>query len=338
MSARGAIATDFVSTLLSSTGSWVALPAVVVTAIVPDAAAMNVLVQVMTEVGVNGLAAAVQICVAPAGKPVSAQVGAAALLGPRLLHTPLTVTDCPAMTVAGNVVTAFMSAKGTTMSESVSVLLAMFGSNVALVVVPVTLIVPVVGAVKLTLHEILSPTARAATGDDGKQVTIAPAGSPETTQVTVVAVLGPPLVQVTLPVTVEPASGLVGKPVTATAISATAVTPSGLVSTLFAVMSSCVRLRAVVLILSAPLTGATKVLVQVIVAFTASVVGSGSGVQLCCAPGGRPLKTQLGVSAMLGPKLVQTPLTVTTSPTLGASAGTVVTAAISAFGTVPMED
>lgn len=91
-------------------------------------------------------------------------------------------------------------------------------------------------------------------------------------------------------------------------------------------------LPAVVEILSGPLAGAIKVLVQVIVPLTVRGLGTGEGVQLWVAPAGRPLKLQVAKVATLGPALVQTPDTVTLCPAL-ALVGTVVSACISACGT-----
>jgi hypothetical protein len=186
----------------------------------------------------------------------------------------------PAVTVAGNVVTARMSASGVITSVLLAELFATLGSSVALVALTTTVTEPLAGAVKLTLHTMLSPTAKAGSGDPARQVTMAPAGKPDTTHEAVAALLGPAFRQVAVPVTVEPATGLVGKPLSVATKSASATIPKGRVSTLLAVTSSCVRLPAVVLMLSPPLAGAGKVLVQVIVSPMTNTAGSGSGEQL----------------------------------------------------------
>jgi hypothetical protein len=176
----------------------------------------------------------------------------------------------------------------------------------------------------------LAPTAKLAAGLVGVQVTVAPAGSPVGTQLALAAVLGPLLVQVTVPVTVLPALALAGKPLTAAAMSACGVIGSDLVSVLLLLFGSAVVLPAVVVMFSGPLAGAVNVLVQVMLAPTASGSGTGFGVQLCVAPAGRPVNTQVGAAAALGPALVQVPLTVTLCPA-SALAGTVVTAPMSAM-------
>jgi hypothetical protein len=96
MSAWGVTGKDLVSTLFSKSGmgSGVVEPAVVVMLKGPLAGDTKVLVQVMAlpRGKLAGMGLGVQLCVAPAGKPLKAQVGAAAALGPALVHTPLTVT------------------------------------------------------------------------------------------------------------------------------------------------------------------------------------------------------------------------------------------------------
>ena len=210
------------------------------------------------------------------------------------------------------------------------------GSAVVVVAVPVTVIVPLGGAVKLTLQVMLAPAPSIAVGDDGEQTTVAPAGKPLTAQPALAATLGPRLVQVTVPVTTEPAGGLLGKPLMIACMSACGVMTIGLVSTLFDGFGSAVMLPAVVLMLSVPLAGAVNVLVQVIVALTAKGSGIGSGRQLCVAPGGNPLNTHVGVAAGPGPAFVQVPLTVTDCPA-NTLAGAVVTACISACATIPTD-
>jgi hypothetical protein len=86
ISADGVTAIVLLSALFDGAGSWVLLPAVVVMLTTPDAGAVKVLVQVMTELGANGTTAGEQLCVAPAGRPASEQLGAAASLGPALTH------------------------------------------------------------------------------------------------------------------------------------------------------------------------------------------------------------------------------------------------------------
>ncbi len=123
--------------------------------------------------------------------------------------------------------------------------------------------------------------------------------------------LGPLLVQVTTPVTVDPAGAVAGNPDTKACISASGVTDRGCVSTLLLGAGSGVALPAVVVILSVPDAGAVNVPEHVTLFPTASGLGIGFGMQVCVAPDGNPLSTQLGAAAALGPALMQVPLTVT---------------------------
>jgi hypothetical protein len=94
ISACGVITSGSVAVLLPATGSAVVVLVVAVMLSVPLAGALNVLVQVTKPpVGKgSGVGLGSHDTVAPGGKPVSAQVGANALLGPALVHTPVTVT------------------------------------------------------------------------------------------------------------------------------------------------------------------------------------------------------------------------------------------------------
>jgi hypothetical protein len=323
--------------LFEGAGSCVLVPALVVMLKLPEAGARKVLVQVMTEPLTKGLAGAVHDWVAPTGRPFKTQPGAAASLGPLFVQVPLTVTLCPAFKGGSATVLPTMSAWGVTMTGSVSTLFTELGSKVMLLALPLTLTVPVIGAVNCTLHTMLDPTARVVAGVDGTQFTVAPTGKPETTQLAVAAMLGPLLIHVTVPLTVLPAGALVGRPATDAAMSAAGVIPRGLVSTLFSGTSSCVSEPAVVLMFKLPDAGTVKVLVHVITALAANTAGKGSGVQLWVAPGGKPESAQVGVVAPLTPLLVQVPLTVITSPALGVTAGKVVAACMSALGTTPKE-
>jgi hypothetical protein len=255
-----------VSALLAGTGSAVALPAVVVMFKVPLAGAVNVEVHVIDCPTASGLGAGagVQVCVAPVGKPLNAQVGEAAALGPALVHTPLTVTGCPAVALAGTEVTARISACGVTVAVLCAVLLGLLGSDVLVVAVPVTVTEPLAGTGYDTAQVIALPTASEGTGLLGVQFTVAPGGKPPTAQLALAAALGPLLVQVTVPLAVLPAGGLAGKPLTAAAMSATCVTAIGSVSVLLAGVGSAVPLPAVVVMFNAPLVGAVKLAVQVI--------------------------------------------------------------------------
>lgn len=152
MSACGTIVIGALLTLLPVFGSVVLLPAVVVMLSGPLAGAVNVLVHVIVAPTANGFGAGfgVQVCVAPAGKPLNAHVGALATLGPAFVHVPLTVTGCPALTLPGTVVADCMSACGTTTSGVVATLLPGTGSAVLVLAVPVTVTVPLAGATKLT--------------------------------------------------------------------------------------------------------------------------------------------------------------------------------------------
>ena len=163
----------------------------------------------------------------------------------------------------------------------------------------------------------------------GKQTATAPDGSEFAVHVAPGAGLGPLLVQVSTPLTVEPADADTGKPDTTACMSATGTTDSGCVSTLLVGAGSAVTLPAVVVMLSEPTAGAAKVLEQVMLAPTASGLGTGLGRQVCVAPTGNPLNTQVGAAAGLGPALLQVPLTVTACPATG-FAGTVVAATMSA--------
>jgi hypothetical protein len=149
MSACGTTGIDLVSVLLLLTGSAVVVPAVVVMLKGPLAGAVKVDVQLMLLPSARGLGTGlgVQVWVAPAGKPLRAQVGAAAALGPLLLQVPLTVTGCPAVALVGTVVTAAMSACGTTLVLACALLLAVLGSAVLLPAVPVTVMAPLAGVV-----------------------------------------------------------------------------------------------------------------------------------------------------------------------------------------------
>jgi hypothetical protein len=254
-----------------------------------------------------------------------------------LVHSPLTVMVAPAGAAGKGKVLPTMSAWGVITTANGASLFSGVLSSVALPALPRTLTGPEFGAVKLTRHTKLAPTAREAAGDSGVQVTVALTGKPDTRQVAVVATLGPLFKQVTVPVTVLPARAVAGNPLTVAAMSATGVMPRALLSTLFNGVLSCVKEPAVVLIVKPAPAGATKVLLHVIVASTSSTKGVGDGKQDCVAPGGKPESAQVGVTARLGPLLVQTPLTVTVSPALGMTAGTVVTACMSAIGTIPKD-
>jgi hypothetical protein len=149
MSACGTTGKGLVSVLLPLLGSAVVVPAVVVMLRGPLAGVVKVEVQVMLLPSAKGLGTGlgIQVWVAPAGKPLRAQVGAAAALGPLFVQLPLTVTGCPAVALAGTVVTAAMSACGTTLVLACALLLAVLGSAVLLPAVPVTVMAPLAGTV-----------------------------------------------------------------------------------------------------------------------------------------------------------------------------------------------
>lgn len=88
------------------------------------------------------------------------------------------------------------------------------------------------------------------------------------------------MVHVRVPVAVLPASRLLTKPLNLAPMSACKAMPRGTVWALLAVTSSCVRLPAVVEMLSAPPLGVMKVLLQLMLSPMAKVLGSGLGVQL----------------------------------------------------------
>lgn len=338
ISDTGDTANGRVSVLLGATGSGVALPAVVVMLSVPLAGAVKVDEHVIDCPTANGLGSGLgaQVCVAPPGRPDSAQAGEAAALGPALVHTPLTVTGWPAVTLGGTLVVARMSACGVTVAGACAVLLALLGSAVLVPAVPVTVTVPEAGTGYDTAQLIALPTGSEDTGELGVQFTLAPGGSPPTLQVALAAALGPLLVQVTVPVAVLPAAGLVGKPLTAAAMSACGVTAIGRAVTLLAVFGSDVVEPAVVLTFSAPLVGAVKLALQVILWPTGNGLGAGLGVQVCGVPGGRPESAQVGAAAGLGPLLVHTPLTFTVWPAVTV-AGAVVVDCMSACSAIAVD-
>ena len=311
MSAVGAGPIARVSTLFAGKGSAVKDPAVVMMASVPLAGAGKVLVHVITPPTASGLAAAEQRCTAPTGKPLRAQLGVAAALGPLLVQVPLTVTGCPATVDAGTVVTAAMSACGTTPTDCCATLFPGVGSAVDDPAVPVTVTPPLPGTTNVAVQTILEPTASETTGCTGTHATVALGGKPATAQVALSAALGPALTQVTVPVTVEPALGFAGNPATVACMSACGTISSGFTSMLLFINGSAVLLPAVVVIFSVPLAGATKVLLQTMLEPTASGLGATLGTQLCVAPAGSPLRTHVAAAAGLGPKLVHVPDTVT---------------------------
>lgn len=149
ISAWGTTVMGLVSVSLATTGSAVALPAVVVMFKGPPAGAVKLAVQVMAAPSARaaGKGLGVQLCVVPAGSPVNTQVGVAALLGPLLVQMPDTVTLWPALTLADTVVAAAMSARGTMLLACWAVLLAGKGSALVLPAVPTTVTVPLAGAV-----------------------------------------------------------------------------------------------------------------------------------------------------------------------------------------------
>jgi hypothetical protein len=149
MSACGTTGSGLVSVLLPLLGSAVLVPAVVVMLKGPLAGVVKVLVQVILLPTARGLGTGlgVQLWVAPAGNPLRAQVGAVAGLTPLLVQLPLTVTGWPAVALAGTVVTATMSACGTTLVLACALLLAVLGSAVVLPAVAVTVMAPLAGVV-----------------------------------------------------------------------------------------------------------------------------------------------------------------------------------------------
>ncbi len=316
MSACGTTAMGRVLTLLPALGSAVELPAVVVMLSGPDAGALNVLVHVTDEPIASGFGTGFgrQDWVAPGGSPLRLQDGAAALLGPLLVHVPDTVTGCPAATDEGTVVVAAMSACGTLPTDCCAVLFDGMGSAVVLPAVPVTVTPPLAGTVKLTAHTTDALTANGLGAGFGKQFTVAPAGTVVTAHVGAADGLGPLLVHVTVPETVLPAGAVAGKPATVACISACGITVTGVVAVLFSGNGSGVVLLAVAMMLSVPVAGAVNVLVQLMLAPRGSGSGTGLGVQVCVAPAGKPLNAHVGADAAEGPALVQVPLTVTGCP------------------------
>jgi hypothetical protein len=337
MSASGSTLSVLVSVLLAATGSGVLEPAVVVMLSEPPAAgAAKVEVQVIDWPTGSGLVVGAHDCVAPPGKPLSAQVGAAAALGPALVQVPVTVIDWPAVADVGSVVAACMSARAATVTGVCAVLFAATGSAVCEPAVPVTVRLPLAGTGYETLQTIALPAGSEAAGTAGAQLTAAPGGRPLAAQVALLAALGPLLVQVSVPVAVLPAAGLGAKPVRAAAMSACGAMVIGFASVLLALLGSAVPEPAFVVIASGPLAGAVKLALQVIAWPTANGFGAGAGVQVCGVPAGRPLSAHVGEAAGLGPALVQTPLTLIVWPAF-ALAGAVVAACMSACGTTDDE-
>lgn len=156
-----------------------------------------------------------------------------------------------------------------------------------------------------------SPAARLATGGVGVQLIVASAGRPVTVQLASVAADGPWLLQVMVPETVLPTAAVGGMPLMAATRSAAGVMARVFVLVLFTGLGSSVVVPAVVRILNVPLLGAVNVLVQVMLSFSARVAGTGFGVHVLVAPGGRPVSVQLGAAAGLTPLLVHVPDTVT---------------------------
>lgn len=141
--------------------------------------------------------------------------------------------------------------------------------------------------------------------------TTAPTGTELTLHTGLGASAGPLLVQVTVPLTVLPTAAVLGKPEMTTCMSACGRMSTRADVRLLPVFPSAVLLPAVVVIVSGPLAGAVKLLVQLMLAPTASGFGAGLGVQVCVAPLGKPPSAHVGVAAGLGPSLVQVPDTVT---------------------------
>ena len=313
MSARGVTVRVALLTLLAPLGSLVVVPAVVVMVSGPLAGALKVLVQVIELLTVSGLGAGAQLCVAPLGKPLSAQVGVAASLGPLLMQVPVTVTDVPAAAVdALRLVVEATSACGVTPSPLASTLLPGCGSAVDEPAVVVMLSVPEVGAVKLLVHVIQLPAASVPTL--GAQLNVAPAGSPVSVHVGATAGLGPSLVQVPDTVTGVPATAPSGMAVDAR-ISARGVTPIEVEALLLAGAGSVTDDAASTSTPTLPVGGTTKLMLQLMASFRARAAG-GWGEQLTDAPGGRVGKLQVAPGAPPGPRLVQVAVPVTTLPAL----------------------
>lgn len=152
ISARGVIAMGCVATLLAGLVSCVLVPATAEILSGPVPGAAKVAVHVITPAAPTGCGSGaglgVQVCGVPAGKPVSAQLGAAAVLGPLFVHVPVTVTDSPAFAVAGAVTAATTSTCGTVLVAACAVLLDGAGSGLDDPAVPVTVSgAPFAGAV-----------------------------------------------------------------------------------------------------------------------------------------------------------------------------------------------
>jgi hypothetical protein len=108
----------------------------------------------------SGRGLGVQTAVAPAGVEATLQVGAAAALGPLLVHVTVPLAVLPAIGLLGNPLTvATMSACGTTAMGLVCALLAGVGSAVALPAVVVMLSGPLAGAMKVAVQVMVALAA-----------------------------------------------------------------------------------------------------------------------------------------------------------------------------------
>jgi hypothetical protein len=196
------------------------------------------------------------VAVAPVGRELTLQVGAAAGLGPLLVQVTVPVAVLPAIGLLGKPATvAAMSACGTMVMGLVSALLTGIGSAVVLPAVVVIFKGPAPGAAKVEVQVIAAPKASGLGTGLGVQVWVAPAGRPLSTQVAVAAALGPLLVQVPLTVTGCPALTLAGT-VVAACMSACGTTLVTCCAVLFAGLGSAVLLPAVPVAVTLPLTGA----------------------------------------------------------------------------------
>jgi hypothetical protein len=252
-------ATDLESTLLASTGSAVVLLAVVLIVSTPVDGATNVELHTIDAPTANGSGVGFgeHVCTAPGGNPDNAHVTATAGLGPRFVQLPLTVTESPAATVAGMMVTARRSANGTDPADCCATLLAGNGSGVVELAVPITVTPPLAGAMKLTWQTMAPPTGNGSGTGLGLHTTVAPGGSPVTVQDALAAGLGPALAHVTVPLTADPARGADGSPATVARMSALPITDATYGAVLFPGTGSAVLEPAVTVAFTVPLAGAT---------------------------------------------------------------------------------
>lgn len=155
ISETGVITNALLSVLFDAFGSGVVLLAAAPIVREPFFGTKNVLVQVIAAApfaSVGGIGVGAQLCVASAGRLVSAQVGAAASLGPLFTQLALTVMLSPPCIEAGSVTVACMSAAAVMSRLRLALLLPATGSVTLLPVVAFRTTGPLPGAMNLTVQ------------------------------------------------------------------------------------------------------------------------------------------------------------------------------------------